>query len=339
MGLRLKPVLSFVLTATLASIIGAGVASEASAYSEAELSTHQTRTISVQDNLQYGIGVSPGKLRDVKLTPGTSYEGSYQIYNEGKIDIDVVIGLSPFSYSADYENVDLMNSSSYNQIQEWVEIDHGPISLKSGEMKTVRFNVNVPENARGGGQYFTLINRIDPSSEPDDQNGGMIAGVKQIGLTVGTAIEAEGLNACGKVIEQKADFWQISAPLVTSMTVEDCGNVDFTAYAKIAVENALFGGGLVYETPADELAAIQVFPNGESKMRNKEINWDNAPMFGLFKVTQEIAIGDKTEVFVKTVLICPIWLVVLVFVILAMIILAIIIERKCRKNRKMKFGS
>ena len=332
MTLKLKH-LSFVgLAAALALFVSAGAGPEVYAV---DITAHETAKIKVQDDLQYGLGVSPGKLRDLTLTPGESYEGVYRIYNEGQNDISVLIGISPFSYSADYKNVDLIRASSFNQIQEWIEIDKGPIGLKSGEIKTVPFRVNVPENARGGGQYFAFINRIDPNSEPSSQ-GGMISGVKQIGITVGTRVEGDDLAACGKVIRQTVNFWQFSAPLVTSAVVENCGNVDFAAFGRIKIENALFGGGLIYETPADKAVEIRVFPNGESVVREQEINWDDAPSFGLFKVTQEVAIGDKAEVVVRTVLILPVWLLITFGIIVLLVVFAIVIERKMRRNRRRK---
>jgi hypothetical protein len=330
MTLKLK-FLSFVgLTATLALISSVGASPEASAL---DIYTHETTTIGIQENLQYGIGVSPGKIRDVDLTPGKRHEGLYRVYNEGKNDISIVIGISPFSYSADYENVNLMSSSSYNQIQEWIEIDRNPISLKAGEMKTIPFVITVPENARAGGQYFAFINRINPGSEPDEK-GGMISGVKQIGLTVGTKIIGEDLNACGRVIDQKANFWQFSAPLVTTAVIENCGNVDFVAYGRLKIENALFGGGVIYETPGEKDIDIRVFPNGENTIREKDINWESAPIVGLFKVTQEVSIGDKVEVMTKTILILPLWILMIILIIILLIVLAIIIERKSRRKRR-----
>ena len=332
MLLKLKHLSFAGLTAALALIMGAGVGPEAKAL---DVYSHKTNQIVVQENLQYGLGISPSKLLDLSLKPGQSYEGVYSIYNEGLYDISVVVGISPFSYSADYKNVDLIRGSSYNQIQEWVEIDQGPISLKSGELKSMPFKINVPDNIRGGGQYFAFINRINPGSEPDEK-GGVISGVKQIGLTVGTRVEAEGLDACGKVISQEAKSWQFKSPLVTKATIENCGNIDFTAYGRIKIENALFGGGVTYETPDDKDIGIQVFPNGESTIREKEINWDDAPTLGLFKVTQEISIGDKTETFTKTVLILPIWIIIVAVSVITMIILAIVVEKSVKKKRKAK---
>jgi Predicted membrane protein len=330
MTLKLKH-LSFVgLLTTLALFMSAGVGLKAKAL---DINTHETSQIVVQENLQYGLGVSPGKLRDLTLLPGQTYEGIYKIYNEGQNDISIVIGISPFSYSADYKNVDLIRSSSFNQIQEWVEIDKDPIDLKSGELKNIPFKINVPEDARGGGQYFAFINRINPGSEPDEK-GGMVSGVKQIGLTVGTKIEAEDLNACAKVTNQHAAFWQIKAPLETKASVENCGNIDFTAHGKIKIENALFGGGVAYETSDDEKVEIQVFPNNESTIRDVEINWDNAPEIGLFKVTQEISIGDKTETITKTVLMLPIWVIIVAIIVITMILLAIVIEKISKRKRQ-----
>ena len=332
MLLKLKHLSFAGLTATLALFMGAGVGPEVNAL---DVYSHKTARVAVQENLQYGLGISPSKLLDLSLKPGQSYEGVYSIYNEGRHDISVVVGISPFSYSADYKNIDLIRGSSYNQIQEWVEIDQGPISLKSGEIKTMPFKIDVPEDIRGGGQYFAFINRINPGSEPDEQ-GGTINGVKQIGLTVGTRINAEGLDACGKIIDQQISFWQPTAPLVTTATIENCGNIDFTAYGRLKIENALFGGGVIYETPAGKDIAIQVFPNGESTTREKEINWEEAPALGLFNVTQTISIGDKTETLVKTVLMLPFWVILVMIIVIVIIVVAIVLERKVRNKHKLR---
>ena len=295
-----------------------------------DIHDHPSTPITIQKDLRDSLGVSPGILRDIHLTPGQRYEGEYKIYNEGTNDISVVITTSPFSYSADYKNIDLMASSSYNQIQEWVEIDRNPIPLKSGETKIVPFAINVPPDTRGGGQYFSFINRIIPNSEPGNQ-GGTANTVKQVSLTVGTTVEGEDLDACSEMTSQKITFWQLKSPITTSATIKNCGNVDFVAYGRVEVKSAIFSDKIIYETPVSDITELRIFPNGENNSRGQEVSWNNPPMLGLFKVTQKITIGDATETITKIVLLLPLWVALIA---IAAIIAIILLARATRKSFK-----
>jgi hypothetical protein len=98
----------------------------------------------------------------------------------------------------------------------------------------------------------------------------------------------------------------------------------------LIVENFLFGGGLIYES-----GEVTSYLRPESQ-RDFMINWDEAPTFGMFWVTQEVHFLDETHSVRKLVLIIPLWLFVLILVILIGLILRAIWHFKKAKERKAK---
>ena len=65
-------------------------------------------------------------------------------------------------------------------------------------------------------------------------------------------------------------------------------------------------------------------------------NWEEAPLLGIFNVTQTITYLDEdgkavTDTFKRISIICPLWLIILVIAILILFIISVIFNRKRRK--------
>lgn len=300
--------------ATLATIAISGTSANAANLLPNRINTH--------DDVEWGLGISPAKLF-FKAEPGDTYEGSYQAFNEGTNAFDFAIIISPAYYTSDYSGYNFNTKSKWNNIINWITIETDPIHLEPGQMVEIPFTVNVPQEALGESQFFAFINRIIPDSS---QNNGAVNTIKQIGLVSSATINGSEINGCGKIIEQKANWWQSKAPLKTFATIENCGNIDFYAAGKIIVENAFFGGGLVYESSAEQLYLVP------ETQRDFELNWSNAPTFGIFKITQQIQVFDEPKVFEKIVILCPFWIIILIIITIYLLIIAILRSIAYRKN-------
>ena len=123
--------------------------------------------------------------------------------------------------------------------------------------------------------------------------------------------------------------FNFSTPLSTSSMVENEGNVHTDAEYTLEIW-PLFSDEEVYTNIEEPMTSL-ILP--ETKRYNIQ-TWDDAPMFGIFKVKQTVKIYDDVSVLEKTVIICPLWvLLVIVFIVVAVVIW-FITRTKSRKNSK-----
>jgi hypothetical protein len=275
----------------------------------------------VDESVDYSIGVNPAKL-DFEIKPGMEYNGEYKIFNRGAKAYTAKIIITPHSVVNDTYEQDFVTESKYNSIRDWVKLERDSFYLESGAEALVKFHISVPKDAKGGGQYMSFVNRIDPGKASG------VTAVKQIGLIAAVKVNGEGINLCGNVIEHRVSWWQSSSPLESSAHIENCGNIDFDATGKIKVENWL-GGGVLYESPKP--GTLYLRPETTRRM---QLDWEGAPIFGLFLVTQDITVGDETFSVRKFVILCPVWLSVCIIAAVLLIITAVFGKRIFKNKKK-----
>ena len=263
----------------------------------------------------------------VILNPGDSYSGSFDITNpsSASVDFDYVLSVVPFYVNEDY-NIKFSEEGSYNQMVDWVTIlsDNGKMS--PGESETIRFRIDVPENAPAGGQYAAIKVASLPTGEI--KNG------MNIQVTIGSAYliyanVAGVTEQDGEILSADVQSFLLDGNITGSSMIKNTGNVHGVAKYTLQVF-PLFSSEEVY-TNEDSPKTMTLFPD---RTYYDELSWDNTPAVGIFNVSYTVEFEGVTTQVSKMVIKCPIWLLfIIIFAIIALIIY-IFLRMKNRKTKK-----
>ena len=112
--------------------------------------------------------------------------------------------------------------------------------------------------------------------------------------------------------------------------VKNTGNIDFNVTAILRVEGIF--GGAYYETPENE-ARTSIIPESELIVADE---WENTPLFGLYKITWTVTAAGETQTVEKVIFINPVPFIIISIILLTIIIMWIIIMVRKRKERRSR---
>lgn len=291
-------------------------------------------TASAEDGSEQLWVLGDGYERLGTLEKGSSHIGSIQLRNDDNIIRHIEMSTDPYSIDQEdgFSN-DFETESDWTQLSKWISFPNGMrYSINPGEVITVDYRVDIPSNAIDGSQSAAISFGYVPRE-----------GVNSIGSeSVSTIIESEfmwllyaDINGDSLVYNTKATNWNISClffdnkNVTATTTVENYGNISSSVEAHIEFSD-FFGDTLRYEDNKE----ATVLPESKRAVIQK---WDEAPQLGLFNVKEKITINEKVEVFEKTVLIFPLWLLLIIIVIIILLLIALILKiRKHSENKQNK---
>ena len=284
------------------------------------------------DTVLQSMTVSPPNQRLI-LTPGETYEGILKISNSNSAIRSLEYSVSVGSFSQvktekskdDYGVVDHISVSNYNQIMDWISFDKEKGTVPPNETDIVVYTIKVPKDAPAGGQYATLIVRDETGNNTDSGNVA-IESTYQFATVIYADIAGKTREE-GVIESNSVPTISFGSPLSVSSMVRNNGNVHTDAKYTLEIW-PLFSDEEVYSNAEDPDTSL-ILPDTE---RYNVQTWDGAPMVGIFKVKQTVEIFGETSVVEKTVLICPLWLMVLIIIAVAGIIIWFIMRSKNRKN-------
>jgi len=128
---------------------------------------------------------------EIGLTPGQTTETKIKLYNETQNTIQLYTETRSFVAKGETGQPDFDFESEPIGLGNWIEVEAGPIVLKSGERYEIPVKINTPVDADPGGHYASLFF----SSSPQDATG---AGTVSIASKLGTLILG---RVAGDVIE------------------------------------------------------------------------------------------------------------------------------------------
>lgn len=227
------------------------------------------------------ITASPAQVR-YSIDPGGKLNGSVKILNQGTVGYD--FGVDSEDFSIQNEDYDKSFKLPENALDagRWFNFPRTTFHLEPGQSVVVPFTVVVPPTASPGGHYAVLFAQTKPSTAPE------VTGVitkKRVGslfyITVNGPLQQEG-----SIASWQSNFWQISAPLASTLRMQNSGNVHFDSHAQVTVTDILGNKKAAIDT------TLIVLPE---TIRRIELNWDKAPKFGLFKVSGQVEYLGKNE--------------------------------------------
>ncbi|MBR5408896.1 hypothetical protein IK112_03080 [Candidatus Saccharibacteria bacterium] len=269
------------------------------------------------------IQISPVKQR-VSLAPGSSYSGTFKVQNVGLLPFEYSVYATPFSVTNDNYDPDYDNVTNYSNIYKWITFDKKTESgtLQPGTSVDVVYTVNVPKDAPAGGQYAALM----AQTESGNESTATIATVRRVGMILYAAIPGETRES-GEIVKNTVNSFYFQPPVSVSTLVKNTGNVEQTATVTVNMW-PLFSKETAFSN-AEHPTKLDVMPETS---RFNAIPWEGAPSLGIFYVEQTVEFAGQTSTVGKLVLICPLWLIFIVFAIIFFAIFWLISRARDRKR-------
>lgn len=297
--------------------------------------------------LPYGaasaFSVSP-QDQEYVLTPGQSVTGEVKAINPSDAggDFYYVAEVVPYSVSDDGEYSPSFDAENdHTDIVNWVTMSDGDEFgvkevhgvLKPGEEGKAYYTITVPKDARGGGQYFAVRVKNDLAAAKEAEDDDMVAIKEVVGIASLVYVEVSGdITVKGEITDNNISSFLLNPPIKTSFMVKNEGNT----HAKVSYflqVFPLFSDEEVYTTEED-MGTHYVLP-GASRVITQ--SWDNTPTMGIFKVRQTVyydSLDSEPSVTEKMVIVCPVWLLFVIFFLIAALIIWIVMRVRSRGKQK-----
>jgi hypothetical protein len=260
----------------------------------------------------------------IELQPGQKYNGQMTVMNIGNLPFSFSMLASPYyvtnlDYQQRFDDKELPRT----QIAHWISFDKTDYqNLQPNTSVNITYHINVPKDAPGGGQYAVLF------AQTDSGPGNSVQTINRVGSLVYAHVAGDTRQA-GEVISVDSSSWYFVPPIKTGSVVKNTGTVDFMTKQTLIVEG-LFGGE-VYRNSTDDKITMP------DTSRRIELTWDKTPIFGIFRVTNQIEFLGKLQYSeTQLVIVIPIWLLVIIITVLLLIILAIVLSVRRRLTRRHK---
>jgi hypothetical protein len=293
------------------------------------IATTGTGAVESDKALKAQMYVTPIEV-DLSLDPGQVYNGKLQVSNSGLETYDFRVTANRFFVKDLTYEVFFDEESAFTQIAEWITFDKAEYrGLKPGGKQEVAYQIKVPQDAPGGGQYAVIFATV--RSETTDGAYGIVTD-SRVGVKIYAKIAGE-TRATGEVESVNQPKFYFDGPINSTARVKNTGNVDFHS---------------THEYTVKSLSGQELFSDSISKrimpgtVRQVELKWDETPSFGIFKVENKISFLGKTQYSQeKIVIVAPYWLIavlVAAFLLVVGLIIAVtlFITKKRRHNKILK---
>ena len=273
-----------------------------------------------------GLSISP-TTNKIVLMPGDEYVGTVTVRNPSTMGETMAYDthIDPFFVNAEY-SVTLGTENDYTKMKDWITLSNESGTLQAGESADVEYRISVPESAPAGGQYAAIVVATVPST---GDNGITIREVWQIAMPIYASVAGES-TLSGVISDVSMPSFLLNPPLEASFIVENTGNVhaDATYYMQVF---PLFSDEEIYTNEEDPGTSL-VMPGTKRAIVS---GWDNAPQVGVFRVVYTVKAFGGESVMEKTIIICPIWLLFIIFFAIFALIFYLVLKAKVRKKAKM----
>lgn len=283
--------------------------------------------------------VSPMEQK-MTLYPGESSTGSIKVSNpvSSKETLYYTVSVTPFAREGDnYDPIvgNEIGGGEYNDVVNWVTFSSDSGDLEPNERDEIIYTVNVPKDARGGGQYFAIVvTRTDNPNKSEGDGNVTLKEVVRIASTVYATVSGNDIRLSGTVTDNNISTIYLRPPITTSFMAENTGNTHMEIYYYMQVY-PMFSDEEIYTNEEEPSLAI-VLP-GTKRLVSQE--WKDTPTVGIFKVRQTVMFGaDENEKSIseKIVIVCPIWLLFVVIFGVVVIVIYLVIRIKSHKNTKKR---
>lgn len=267
-----------------------------------------------------GLTVTPSIDKMGILEPGETYEREISIVNSSKEEATFKIFTSSFWVeNEDYEVKWGTSESQHGKISGWTNIDPNKThTVKAGETYDFKYNITVPRDQAGGSQHLMVTIGMEAAG-----GNGFVTTETHLNTLIYADINGE-TNPGAEIVSHNIQGFSFTPSVSTTSVVKNTGNVD------IDVKYRLSASGLFSKEETLLVEDEKTLMTDSSRML--EQRWENAPLLGIYNVTQEIDIMGEVHVFTSAVIICPLWLIILL--VLTIVVMAVYLVYKNSKRKK-----
>lgn len=248
------------------------------------------------------ITMSPSTT-SLKVDAGQTISSTMKVVNDGDVAYGFSVYARPYGVINEQYEPNFASQNANASIYKWVQFDQTKYQIEPGQSVEVKYTIRVPADATPGGHYGVLFAETDEKGV----EGTGVARKKRVGNLLYVTVNGT-YETAGAFKEFVLPFWQTSAPLVSSVRIENTGNVDFRAKVSTVAKD-LFGQ-TKYSYTGDPIALPDT-------TRLMEMKWEKAPNFGFFKIDQSVEFLGQVHKNTGYVLIAPRWAPVILIVIIS----------------------
>lgn len=279
----------------------------------------------------YRLQISPTQDNIGTMQPGDTYSGKFNVQNTGTKPYQYTVEVTPFSVKGSNYEQDFETVSDYTVMTDWITLVDTSGSVEPDTESPVSYSIQIPDDAPAGLQAVAIIVTM---TNTDEMQASGIQTVSRTAFPIYLNVDGETRREA-EIISHKVPGFSFAPIIVTTSTVNNKGNIYTNAEYRLEVRN-FFNDQLEYtnvktENGVEKPAREVIFPDSE---RYVETSWDDAPMIGVFKVKSIVKIFDEESIIEKTVIICPLWLLILILVIVAVAIFWIVSRILRRKQQQ-----
>lgn len=230
--------------------------------------------------------------RKYTVEPGQTVADTVTVVNDGKVAYDLLVYARPYSVNNENYEPNFTATPPNADAYKWVQFQKTVYRIEAGATQKIDFTMKVPPQANAGGHYGVIFAEIQPAGPAQ---GTSVLRKKRLGMILYATVGGNYKSA-GEMIGVDMPFWQVEPPLKALLKAKNTGNTNFDLTAKITIRD-LFG--------STKYTATKQFTLLPSTTRHMNMDWTDGPWFGLYKVTTEHTLLDKTTRDERFVLMMP----------------------------------
>lgn len=270
--------------------------------------------------------------QEIELLPGEPYRGHITVTNIGRLPFDFSVSTRPYQVLNDSYDPDFVTENDYTKLYNWIKLDQTAYHLEPGASTEVEFEIAVPANVPGGGQYAALM--VETSDSKD--SAATMQTISQLASLLYAHVDGEE-HIGGVIMSQNLPSFLLGSPFTSSVTVKNDGNIDFRMEHSLAIYD-FFTNREVFTPDAVDAdgnalgkANLVVLP---ATSRTSDLTWDGAPQLGVFRAVSHVTFLDQDSTKEQIVFICPVWLAGLVVFFVILMVLWLVLRIHKRKQNK-----
>lgn len=275
--------------------------------------------------------ISPMK-QNVALAPGQVYHGSLMVTNPQSSESPLKYNVKVDSFTVDENyNAVIGGDSGYNQIKNWIKIEKDSGVLAPNETREINFTIRVPEDAPAGGQYAAIL--VGSTGDGGENGGGMaITQALQMAHLIYADVAGETIHKT-VVTDLNVPSFLFGGDISASAVVKNEGNTHANVSYILQVF-PLFSNEEIYTNEEEPFTNTVV----RDSLRNTTITYPNTPNIGIFNVRYRILVdGELMGEVEKMVIVCPMWLLFIIFFVIVMVIAWVIARYKKKSEKEAGF--
>jgi len=270
--------------------------------------------------------------RELNLSPGTRHQGSLEVANIGRLPFDFTVSTRPYQVLNENYDPDFSTANDYTKLANWIHFSRTSYHLAAGESINVNFEIIVPSDVPGGGQYAAII--VETRDSQDDQ--ATMRTVNQVASLIYARVAGE-TRFSGHIVDQSLPRFLLGSPFTSSVTIQNDGNIDFRATHSLAIYDFFTNREVFSPEAVDAEGQVvgtvsPVILPGTS--RTSRLTWDGAPQLGVFRAVSTVSFLETNETKEQIVFICPVWLAGLVVFFVVLMLLWLILRIRKRHQKK-----